>query len=333
MGKGMLIDGVWREGETGEASKDGAFVRKESPFRNWITRDGRPGPSGLDGFAAQAGRYHLYVSYACPWAHRALIYRSLLGLKDAISVSVVNPINLGEGWDFGAYPGATKDEPNGARYLHEVYTHADPNFTGKVTVPTLWDRKTRSIVNNESSEIIRMMGEAFRDIATSWCDLYPQDLAPEIDALNATIYETINNGVYRCGFAGSQGAYDAAVTALFATLDDLEERLDGSRYLLGDRITEADLRLFPTLIRFDLVYFGHFKCNLRRLAEYENLWAYTRDLYHHPGIRKTVRFDHIKDHYYGAQPRVNPSGVVPIGPRVDFDQVPSRQKAKEAARC
>jgi putative glutathione S-transferase len=302
-------------------------------LRNWVTPDGEPGPSGRGGFKAEPGRYHLYVSYACPWAHRAIIYRSLLGLEDAISMSVVNPINLGEGWDFGDYPGATKDEANGAQHLHEVYTRAEPDFTGKVTVPTLWDRKTGTVVNNESSEIIRMMGDAFREIATRWRDLYPDDLAPEIDALNAVIYKTVNNGVYRCGFARSQAAYTAAVTALFETLDQLEARLDGRRYLLGDRMTEADWRLFTTLVRFDLVYYGHFKCNLRRLEQYENLWAYTRDLYHHPGVAETVRFDHIKDHYYGAQLRVNPSGIIPIGPRVDFDQAPAPRQKEGVAGC
>ncbi len=298
----------------------GEFIRYTSGFRNWITEDGSPGPSGEGGFAAGADRYHLYVSYACPWAHRTLIYRVLKGLEDIISISVVHPLMPSESWVFGDYPGSTVDHVNGAHYLYENYQRADPNFDGVVTVPTLWDKKLNTLVNNESSEIIRMMNSAFNEITGNQLDLYPESLRAEIDAINGPIYDNVNNGVYRCGFARSQQAYNQAFDALFDTLDDLEERLSKQRYLVGDQITEADWRLFPTLVRFDPVYVGHFKTNRNRLVDFPNLWAYTRELYQVPGIAETVNMDHIKYHYYASHESINPTRIVPKGPEIDFEK-------------
>ncbi len=298
----------------------GEFIRYTSGFRNWITEDGSPGPSGEGGFAAEADRYHLYVSYACPWAHRTLIYRVLKGLEDIISISVVHPLMPSESWVFGDYPGSTVDHVNGAHYLYENYQRADPNFDGVVTVPTLWDKKLNTLVNNESSEIIRMMNSAFNEITGNQMDLYPESLRAEIDAINGPIYDNVNNGVYRCGFARSQQAYNQAFDALFDTLDDLEERLSKQRYLVGDQITEADWRLFPTLVRFDPVYVGHFKTNRNRLVDFPNLWAYTRELYQVPGIAETVNMDHIKYHYYASHESINPTRIVPKGPEIDFEK-------------
>ncbi len=298
----------------------GEFIRYTSGFRNWITEDGSPGPSGEGGFAAEADRYHLYVSYACPWAHRTLIYRVLKGLEDIISISVVHPLMPSESWVFGDYPGSTVDHVNGAHYLYENYQRADPNFDGVVTVPTLWDKKLNTLVNNESSEIIRMMNSAFDGITGNELDLYPESLRAEIDAINGPIYDNVNNGVYRCGFARSQQAYNQAFDALFDTLDDLEERLSKQRYLVGDQITEADWRLFPTLVRFDPVYVGHFKTNRNRLVDFPNLWAYTRELYQVPGIAETVNMDHIKYHYYASHESINPTRIVPKGPEIDFEE-------------
>ncbi len=300
------------------SSADGEFVRRDSTFRNWVTPDGSPGPSGAGGFAAEPGRYRLYVSLACPWAHRTLIMRRLKGLDDIIPVSVVHPIMPPQSWKFGDYPGATPDPEIGAQYLHEIYALAQPDFDGLVTVPVLWDRERRTIVNNESSEIIRMLNSAFDAHAASDADFYPPALREAIDAINATVYENVNNGVYRCGFATTQGAYDRAFERLFATLDDLEALLARERYLVGGRLTEADWRLFPTLVRFDAVYHGHFKCNRRRIVDYPNLWAYTRELYQIPGVAETVDLDHIKTHYYGSHRSLNPSGIVPRGPAIDF---------------
>jgi glutathionyl-hydroquinone reductase len=294
-------------------------VRMDSQFRHWITPDGSPGPSGEGGFAAESGRYHLYVSWACPWAHRTLIFRVLKGLEDIISVSVVNPYMLDSGWSFDDHPGSTPDHLHGARYLHEIYTRADPRYSGIVTVPVLWDRQRDTIVNNESAEIIRMFNSAFDAFTDRHEDYYPEALRPEIDDVNARIYETLNNGVYRAGFATSQSAYDRAFDALFDTLDWLEERLGSRRYLAGDRLTEADWRLFTTLVRFDSVYHGHFKCNLRRLVDYPNLWAFTRELYQLEGIAGTVHMDQIKTHYYGSHKQLNPSGIIPRGPELDFN--------------
>lgn len=296
----------------------GEFIRTESSFRNWITKDGRAGPSGQDGFKAEASRYHLYVSYACPWAHRTLIFRSLKGLQDIISVSVVHPLMPEESWVFGEYPGATEDHINQATYLHENYLKANPDFKGLVSVPVLWDKQRNTIVNNESSEIIRMFNSAFDDYSHTEVDFYPASLREEIDEINAVVYENINNGVYRAGFATRQEVYDKAYLQLFNTMDMLEERLSRQRYLVGNTITEADWRLFATLVRFDPVYYNHFKTNKKRLLDYPNLWAYTRELYQIPGIADTVNMDHIKYHYFGSHHSINPTGIVPNGPEIDF---------------
>jgi glutathionyl-hydroquinone reductase len=301
-----------------KTNRNGEFVRWESGFRNWVTPDGSPGPSGDGGFRAEPGRYHLYVSYACPWAHRTLIVRALKGLEDLISVSVVHPVMPPESWVFGEYPGATPDHVHGFEKMHQLYAHAAPGFDGVVTVPVLYDKARETIVNNESSEIIRMLNSAFDAFARAGLDLYPQALRADIDAVNALVYDNVNNGVYRTGFATSQSAYEAAFDALFAALDELEARLAKQRYLVGERITEADWRLFTTLVRFDAVYHGHFKCNLRRLVDYPSLWAYTRELYQVPGIAETVRMDHIKLHYYASHTGINPTGIVPKGPALDF---------------
>lgn len=314
-----MINGVWSTSETREVQADGQFVRKESAFRNWVTEDGAPGPTGTGGFKAEAGRYHLYVSLACPWAHRALIYRSVLGLEDAISISVVHPVNMEHGWEFAAYPGATEDHLNQSRYLHEVYSRADPSYSGKVTVPILWDLATGTIVNNKSAEVMRMMGQAFRGMARTWTDYFPEGLREEIDEVNAFVYKHLNNGVYRTGFAASQAAYDTNVANVFGALSTLDGRLSTRRYLLGEKITEADWRLFTTLIRFEPVYYFHFKCNLRPLRSYPNLWRYTRDLLHQPGVRETVNLDHINAHYYLAHRKINPFGLIPIGANIDLD--------------
>jgi putative glutathione S-transferase len=304
---GVLIDGAWHDRWDDAESTGARFVRKESAFRNWVTADGSPGPTGEGGFRAEAGRYHLYVSLACPWAHRTLIFRVLKGLENLISVSVTNWLMLENGWTFEEGPGVVADPIHGARYLYEVYRAARPDYSGRVTVPVLWDKKTGTIVNNESSEIIRMFNAAFDG-----------DLRSEIDDLNARIYETVNNGVYKAGFATSQGAYEEAVYPLFATLDWLDDRLASQRYLSGDRQTEADWRLFTTLVRFDPVYVGHFKCNIRRIADYPNLSGYLRDLYQIPGVASTVNMRHIKGHYYGSHRSINPTGIVPVGPEFDL---------------
>jgi glutathionyl-hydroquinone reductase len=315
----LLIDGQLRMDWLAHETEAGEFVRKDSQFRNWVTTDGSPGPSGEGGFAAQPGRYHLYVSHACPWAHRTLIVRALKGLQDIISVSVVHPHMGPEGWSFDDdFPGATGDELYGSAHMHELYTRADPHYSGIVTVPALWDRERETIVNNESSEIIRMLNSAFDAYGRTDVDLYPKPLREAIDGLNAEIYENVNNGVYRAGFASSQAAHAGAVTRLFATLDQLEERLADNRFLLTDTPTEADWRLFTTLARFDAVYHTHFKCNLRRLIDYPRLRSYANSLYRTPGIAETVHFDHIKHHYYTSHPELNPHGLVPLGPAEDF---------------
>jgi putative glutathione S-transferase len=298
----------------------GEFVRVTSGFRNWITPDGSPGPTGEGGFSAEPGRYHLYVSYACPWAHRTLIFRALKGLENAISVSVVHPLMPEQSWVFGEYPGATPDQVNNAQTLVEIYQIADAGFNGLVTVPVLWDKQRNTIVNNESSEIIRMLNAAFNDCAgvCAEIDFYPQPLHEEIDTINEVVYHTVNNGVYRAGFASTQKAYEQGFDQLFTTLDELEIRLASQRYLVGANITEVDWRLFVTLVRFDAVYVGHFKCNKKRLVDYPNLWAYTRELYQVAGVAKTVNMDHVKYHYYASHKMLNPSGIVPKGPEVDF---------------
>lgn len=330
---GVLIDGVWHAEvpETAKLRADvgqsgGKFVRSASAFRNWVTPDGRPGPTGHDGFAAQPDRYHLYVSLACPWAHRTLIMRALKGLETLIPVSVVNWLMAENGWTFEPGEGVTRDPLFDSHYLHEIYTQADPEYTGKVTVPVLWDKFTQTIVNNESSEIIRMFNSAFDGAGAKPGDYYPPELREEIDALNARIYDTLNNGVYRAGFATTQAAYEEAVGPLFATLDWLEGILSETRYLCGDTLTEADIRLFTTLVRFDAVYHGHFKCNIRRITDYPALWGFTRDLYQHPGIGRTVDFGHIKRHYYMSHRWINPTGIVPAGPVLDFDEPAGRGK-------
>ena len=323
---GLLVDGVWHDRWYETKSSGGRFQRQASAFRHWVTPDGSAGPSGEGGFQAEPGRYHLYVSLACPWAHRTLIFRRLKGLEAAISVSVVH-WHMGEqGWAFREGPGTLSDPIHGAGHLHEVYTQAMADYTGRVTVPVLWDRQRGTIVSNESAEIIRMFNTAFDAWGDSSLDFYPEDLHAEIDAVNARVYETVNNGVYRAGFATSQEAHEEAVTALFETLDWLEQRLSERRYLLGDRLTEADWRLFTTLLRFDPVYVGHFKCNLRRLVDYPNLWAYTRDLYQVPGVAETVNLEHIKRHYYGSHKTVNPTGIVPLGPAIDFTTAHGRER-------
>ena len=313
---GLLVNGVWQEDVS--RTKDGHFIRPSSVFRNFVTADGSAGPTGDDGFKAEAGRYHLYVSHACPWAHRTMIFRSLKKLENAISVSIAEPLYGKTGWEFGTARGGTRDEVNGKATLAEIYLLADLHYTGRVSVPTLWDKKRRTIVNNESSEIIRMLNSAFDAFTNVRTDYYPAELRDEIDRINDLVYTTVNNGVYRAGFATGQDAYEQAARAIFTTFDELEQRLSRQRYLVGRQITEADWRLFTTLIRFDTVYYGHFKCNLRRVADYPNLWNYLRDLYAVPGVADTVHIDHIKRHYYGSQRQVNPTGIVPIGPLIDF---------------
>ena len=331
---GLLIDGVWHDRGHDTGSTGGRFLRRDAQFRNWVTPDGAPGPSGEGGFEAEPGRYHLYVSYACPWAHRSLIFRKLKRLEDAISVSVVHWHVGDEGWEFRDGPGCTPDTANGATHLREVYLKVKPDYSGRVTVPVLWDKKRATIVSNESSEIIRMFNAAFDALEHSGgdaaLDFYPQDLRAEIDAINARVYASVNNGVYRAGFATSQDAYQEAFDALFETLDDLEDRLARRRYLLGARLTEADWRLFTTLLRFDPVYVGHFKCNKRRLADYPNLWGFTRELYQVPGVAETVNLDHIKRHYYGSHESINPSGIVPKGPEIDFTEPHGRARPTAA---
>jgi len=305
--------------------KKGEFIRATSSFRNWVTEDGSAGPEGEDGFKAEANRYHLYISHACPWAHRTMIFRRLKGLQDIISVSVVHPLMPEESWVFGEYPGATIDHINDAHYLYENYYKANPDFNGLVTVPVLWDKKNATIVNNESSEIIRMFNSAFNKFSSNKEDYYPLALRDEIDSINEIIYNNINNGVYRAGFALTQDAYNNAFEKLFDTLEMLEQKLSKQRYLVGDKITEADWRLFTTLVRFDAVYYNHFKTNKNRLIDYPNLWAYTRELYQVPGIVDTVDMDHIKYHYFASHSSINPTGIVPQGPDIDFMQAHNRE--------
>lgn len=328
---GKLVDGIWRDSWYDTSATGGAFKRDSARFRNWITPDGAPGPSGEGGFAAQSGRYHLYVSLACPWAHRALIFRALKGLEDHIGVSVVHPDMLGEGWELRTdYPGATGDTLYGLPYLRDLYTRADPGISGRVTVPLLWDRERDTIVSNESAEIIRMFNGAFDALTGNRDDYWPEDLRAEIAPVNDRIYDTLNNGVYKAGFATSQEAYDAAVHPLFDTLDWLEERLSHRRYLMGTRITEADWRLFTTLIRFDLVYHTHFKCNRARITDYPALWAYLRELYQWPGVAETVNFDHIVRHYHYSHDTVNPHRIIPINPDPDFTAPHDRERLPAA---
>ncbi|MCP4330908.1 MAG: glutathione S-transferase family protein [Alphaproteobacteria bacterium] len=322
---GMMVDGAWVHEKDRPRSADGTFQRTESVFHDRVTAD------GSSAYPAATGRYHLYVSLACPWAHRTLIFRALKGLEDEIGVSTVEARMGEDGWSFSPVPGANADDLYGVRLLREIYAKADAKYTGRVTVPVLWDKETETIVNNESAEIIRMLNSAFDAWGDPAIDFYPEGLREEIDRINDRVFNDINNGVYKAGFAGTQAAYDRAVDALFATLDDLEQLLGERRYLAGDRITEADWRLFTTLVRFDPVYHGHFKCNLRRIADYPNLSNYLRELYQVPGIAETVDMDHIKAHYYGSHRSINPTGIVPAGPEIDLSADHDRNRLRAAA--
>jgi putative glutathione S-transferase len=315
---GMLIDGKWHDVWYDTEASKGRFVRSEAQFRNWVTPDGAPGPSGKGGFKAEPGRYHLYVSFACPWAHRTLILRKLKGLEPLIGISAVNTYMGEQGWTFDPGPSVIPDSVNKASRIYELYTIADPRYSGRATVPVLWDKQTRTIVSNESAEIVRMLNSAFDEVGGNDLDFYPQALRADIDELNDFIYPNVNNGVYKAGFATTQEAYEEAAVAVFEALDAIERRLASRRYLTGDRITEADWRLFTTMVRFDAVYYGHFKCNRRRIVDYPNLWGYVRDLYQVEGIAETVKLPIIKAHYYGSHKTINPSLIVPIGPDIDF---------------
>lgn len=315
---GLLQDGKWVDQWYDTKSTGGNFVRTTTQFRNWVTADGSAGPTGTGGFKAESGRYHLYISLACPWASRTLIMRALKGLEDHITISVVHPLMLENGWTFEEGDGVIADTELNKDYLYQVYLAAQPNYSGRVTVPVLWDKKTKTIVNNESAEIMRMFNTAFNDLTGNTDDYYPEDLQADIDAMNDFVYPNINNGVYKAGFATSQTVYEKEVKALFEALDKLEALLSSQNYLVGNTFTEADIRLFTTLVRFDAVYYGHFKTNIRRLVDYPNLWAYTKRIYNMPGIAETVNFDHIKQHYYGSHKTINPTGVVPVGPDLDW---------------
>ena len=328
---GLLVDGVWKDQWYDTKSSGGRFQRAEAPWRDFITTDGKPAPGRSRGFKAEPGRYHLYVSLACPWAHRTLIFRKLKKLDDIISVSVVHPFMGENGWTFLKEDGATGDALYGSEFLYQIYTRADPHYTGRVTVPVLWDKQGETIVNNESSEIIRMLNSAFDAWGDASADFYPAQFRAEIDRINAFVYPAINNGVYRAGFATTQEAYEEAFDELFGALDEMEDRLSRQRYLVGDRLTEADWRLFTTLVRFDPVYVGHFKCNLRRVADYPNLSNYLRDLYQIPGVAETVNLHHIKQHYYRSHPTINPTRIVPKGPEIDYDAPHDRTRFSKAA--
>lgn len=323
---GVLVDGVWKENWVEPKSTGGKFVRKDSAFRNWVTKDGAAGLSGTGGFKAEANRYHLFVSYACPWAHRTMIFRKLKGLENLITLSAVQPLMLENGWEF-----ETAEPLLGAQYAWHIYLKADPSYSGRATVPILWDKHQNTIVSNESAEIIRMFNSEFDHLTGSSLNFYPEDLRPQIDRINERIYNAVNNGVYKSGFASSQQAYDEAVTTLFEVLDDLEDCLSGQRYLVGDRLTEADWRLFTTLVRFDAVYAGHFKCNIRRIEDYPNLSNYLRELYQIPGVAETVDMTTIRQHYYGSHESINPTRIVPAGPVLDFTTPHNRDRFKIAA--
>ena len=324
---GLLIDGKWHDKWYDTDKTGGKFEREAARFRNWVTADGSPGPDGEGGFKAESGRYHLYVSMACPWAHRTLIFRKLKGLEKHISVSVVHPDMVENGWEFRPDSEQHRDHLHGFRFMHQVYTKAAPDYSGRVTVPTLWDKKKETIASNESAEIIRMFNSAFDGLEGVRTDLdfYPGELQEEIDSVNARVYDTVNNGVYKAGFATAQDKYEEAYNALFDSLDWLEERLSSQRYLVGGRLTEADWRLFTTLIRFDAVYYSHFKCNRQRISDFPALSAYVRDLYQVPGVAKTVDIDQIKRHYYVSQRTINPTQIVPVGPELDFDSPHGRE--------
>lgn len=326
---GMLVDGVWRDDDEALVDEDGRLQRPSSAFRNWVTADGAPGPTGDGGFRAEPGRYHLYIARACPWAHRAAIFRELKGLQDMIGLSVTHWLMAENGWTFADGPGVIPDTVEGADTVWQLYVKSDPTYTGRVTVPVLWDTHTSRVVSNESADIIRMFNSAFDAVGAADGDFYPEALRGEIDAVNDRVYDGLNNGVYKAGFAKRQAAYDEAVAGVFDTLDWLESRLAGRRYLVGDTLTEADWRLFTTLLRFDAVYHGHFKCNRRRIVDYPALWAYTRRLYAHPAVAPTVDMDHIKRHYYQSHRHINPTGIVPEGPALDFsldDEAPKKAR-------
>jgi len=327
---GLLIDGKWHDKWYDTDKTGGKFEREAARFRNWVTADGSPGPDGEGGFKAESGRYHLYVSMACPWAHRTLIFRKLKGLEKHISVSVVHPDMVENGWEFRPDSGQHRDHLHGFRFMHQVYTKAAPEYSGRVTVPTLWDKKKETIASNESAEIIRMFNSAFDGLEGVRTDLdfYPGELQEEIDTVNARVYDTVNNGVYKAGFATAQDKYEEAYNALFDSLDWLEERLSSQRYLVGGRLTEADWRLFTTLIRFDAVYYSHFKCNRQRISDFPALSAYVRDLYQVPGVAETVDIDQIKRHYYVSQRTINPTQIVPVGPKLDFDSPHGRESLR-----
>ncbi|WP_113155841.1 glutathione S-transferase family protein [Nitratireductor sp. OM-1] len=328
---GLLVDGVWRDQWYDTSKTGGRFERSKSQFRDFVTKDGAPAEGRERGFRAEPGRYHLYVSLACPWAHRTLIFRKLKKLEDVISVSVVHHFMGENGWTFLREDGATGDDLYGFDFMHQIYTKADPDYSGRVTVPVLWDKKTETIVSNESAEIIRMLNEAFDEWGDATLDFYPENLRAEIDATNDLVYDNINNGVYKAGFATTQAAYEEAFKALFDTLDQVEDRLSRQRYLTGSQLTEADWRLFTTLVRFDPVYVGHFKCNLRRIDDYPNLSNYLRELYQVPGVAETVDMLHIKAHYYGSHKTINPTGVVPLGPELNLDAPHNRSEWAKAA--
>jgi glutathionyl-hydroquinone reductase len=318
MAHGVFVDGVWHSQWYDTSANGGRFVPAEPVFRNWITPDGSPGPSGEGGFAAERGRYHLYVSLACPYAHRTVIFRKLKDLESVISISILDPVMGEQGWEFGASPGTIADTLNGKQRLGEIYLLADPRYTGRVSVPVLWDKKRRTIVNNESPEIIRMLNTAFAALTNDRTDYYPLELRPEIDRINARVYNDVNIGVYRAGFATNQGAYEDGCRTVFAALDWIDDILSRQRYLIGARLTEADWRLFTTLVRFDAVYYSHFKCNLRRIVDYPSLSNYLRDLYQTPGVAETVNMGHIKRHYFMSMTAINPTRIVPLGPELDF---------------
>ena len=315
---GMLVDGVWRDDDEALVDEDGRLQRPSSVFRNWVTADGAPGPTGDGGFRAEPGRYHLYIARACPWAHRAAIFRELKGLQDMVGLSVTHWLMAEDGWTFADGPGVIPDTVEGADTVWQLYVKSDPRYTGRVTVPVLWDTHTARVVSNESADIIRMFNSAFDAVGATPGDFYPEALRGEIDTVNDRVYDGLNNGVYKAGFAKRQAAYDEAVAGVFDTLDWLEARLSAHEYLVGDTLTEADWRLFTTLLRFDAVYHGHFKCNRRRIVDYPALWAYTRRLYAHPAVAPTVDMDHIKRHYYQSHRHINPTGIVPAGPALDF---------------
>lgn len=324
---GLLVDGEWHDKWYDTSKTQGKFERSIAQFRNWITVDGSAGPSGEPGFKAEPGRYHLYVSYACPWAHRTLIMRQLKGLNDLISVSVVHPLMLNHGWTFATdFDGATGDQLFDYDYYYQIYTRADADYSGRVTVPVVWDKQENKLVSNESSEIIRMFNSAFDSVGAAAGDYYPKDLRSDIDRINDWIYESLNNGVYKAGFATSQAAYDEAVEGVFERLDDLESLLSKQRYLCGERFTEADIRLFPTLLRFDPVYVQHFKCDRKRIAEYPALAGYLREIYQMPGIRDTTNLSHNRHHYYRSHPTINPHGIISTGPEFDLDAPHGRER-------